>query len=114
VPPVKKGRSTRHACAGFLVASHESSQIKCKYLHYLLGQRDKSLDPLLGVATHFAPHAWACRFKDLFSTLEGHSAYTYNTTKTWPLYWIDLFIKNQHGKAPSTVEVKSAIRATLK
>lgn len=93
----RRGVAQANACC------HESRQIKC---HYLLGRRDTSLDPLLD-ALCLARVGLA--LKDLFSTLEGHSAYTYNTTKTRPLYWIDLFIKNQHEKAPSTVEFKSAI-----
>lgn len=80
--------------------------------HYLLGRRDTSLEPLAGRVTHFASHAWLYSFQALTDTLIGHAQYCYSLLGTsWPYYWIDVFIKDQHRKAPAMDEFKNAIKA---
>eukprot|EP00054_Salpingoeca_dolichothecata_P019940 m.124960 g.124960 ORF g.124960 m.124960 type:complete len:519 (+) comp23439_c0_seq1:2-1558(+) len=95
-----------------VVSDHVKPHTYRHYFWYLLGRRDPSQDPFVSVATHFASHAWDYNYNNLTSALVNHAEHHYNNHLTFPYYWCDLFIKDQHNPAPSEQEFLSAISNT--
>jgi len=78
------------------------------YLQYLVGRRDVHGDPLLDFAGFFVSHAWDYNFDSLTEAVTAHAQHTHNTSRSWPYYWVDLFIKGEGGATMSSNEDNKA------
>lgn len=86
-----------------------SASEQCPWYYFFLGRRDTSGQALVDTATAFLSHAWGCPYPMLQTIAQDYATMHYCQRGTWPYYWCDVFIKNQHTPAPSDAEFIKAI-----